>query len=210
MPSPAELIQACAQTDDAEAWRALIARFQRPIGLSIIRVAKQWGAFPKEVVDDLIQETYLKLCTDRGKRLYQFSIEHPSAVEAYMKTVAIRVAHDYFKAHHSQKRGGRATSQMQADPNSLGEASRFGGAENMQREVLLREIDSYLDSNSNHQGKVRDRLIFWLHYKYGLSANSIAAMPAIGLTVKGVESAIVRLTRLVRGRMQLAPFTRSE
>jgi RNA polymerase sigma-70 factor (ECF subfamily) len=41
-------------------------------------------------------------------------------------------------------------------------------------------------------------LIFWLYYQQGMSAKTIASLPAVGLTAKGVESAIFRLTRQVR------------
>jgi RNA polymerase sigma-70 factor (ECF subfamily) len=41
-------------------------------------------------------------------------------------------------------------------------------------------------------------MIFWLYYEQGMTAKAIAALPSINLTSKGVESAISRLTRLVR------------
>ena len=44
----------------------------------------------------------------------------------------------------------------------------------------------------------RDRRIFWLYYRAGLKPAVIARMPGIGLSVKGVESAVFRLTKLVR------------
>jgi RNA polymerase sigma-70 factor (ECF subfamily) len=53
----------------------------------------------------------------------------------------------------------------------------------------------------------RDRTVFWLYYQQGFSAKAIAALPSIGLSEKGVESAILRLTREVRNRLAT---TRSE
>ena len=40
--------------------------------------------------------------------------------------------------------------------------------------------------------------MFWLYYRVGLTANAIAALPSIGLSMKGVESTILRLIRLLR------------
>ena len=47
----------------------------------------------------------------------------------------------------------------------------------------------------------RDRTIFWLYYRQGLTTKAIATLPAIGLTIKGVESTLGRLTKMVRKRM---------
>jgi len=44
----------------------------------------------------------------------------------------------------------------------------------------------------------RDRTIFWLYYRQGLTAKEIGALPSIGLSLKGVESTLHRLTQLVR------------
>ncbi len=48
------------------------------------------------------------------------------------------------------------------------------------------------------QVSVRDRNLFWLYYRQGLTAQAISQIPSIGLSAKGVESAIARLTRLLR------------
>jgi hypothetical protein len=76
--------------------------------------------------------------------------------------------------------------------------------------LLLQEIDQCLQSCAEVPGKRRDRLIFWLHYRQGLSANAISSLPAVGLTVKGVESVIYRLTGLVRGQIAGSPHARRE
>jgi len=44
----------------------------------------------------------------------------------------------------------------------------------------------------------RDRKLFWLHYGQGQSAKAISRIPAMGLSAKGVESALIRLTRLLK------------
>jgi hypothetical protein len=73
-----------------------------------------------------------------------------------------------------------------------------GGQGRIEREILLKQIDRCLEVCSQGPEQERDRLIFWLHYQHGMSAKAIAGLPAVGLTAKGVESALLRLTRIVR------------
>jgi RNA polymerase sigma-70 factor (ECF subfamily) len=194
----AELIQACAEANDGAAWGEFVSRFHRAVSLSIIRTAYQWGGTPQQIVDDLVQETYLKLCTDKCRLLRNFAVLHPDAVPGYIKTIAVNVARDHFKALHSQKRGSGETAQLSEDVEPPAQSGDIGGQAAMEREVLLKQIDRCLETCTEGPDQERDRLIFWLYYQQGMSAKAIAALPAVGLTAKGVESAIFRLTRLVR------------
>ena len=71
----------------------------------------------------------------------------------------------------------------------------------VEREILLREIDEHLAAVTEPAARGRDRQIFWLYYRHGMTARAIALIPGIGLTQKGVESAIQRLTNHVRARL---------
>ena len=195
--SAEELIQACAESNDGAAWEEFVVRFHRPISLSILRIAYQWGGIPQQIVDDLVQETYLKLCADKCRVLLDFAARHPEAVLGYIKTIAVNAAHDHFKALHSQKRGAGETSQL-LDVDPPAKSGDLGGQYAMEREVLLKQVDRCLETCLEGPDQERDRLIFWLHHQQGMSAKAIAALPTVGLTAKGVESAISRLTRLVR------------
>jgi RNA polymerase sigma-70 factor (ECF subfamily) len=110
----------------------------------------------------------------------------------------VNVAHDHFKSLHSQKRGSGEISQLLEDVEPPAQSADMGGQAAMEREVLLKQIDHCLEACSEGPDKERDRLIFWLYYQQGMSAKAIAALPTVGLTAKGVESAIFRLTRLIR------------
>jgi RNA polymerase sigma-70 factor (ECF subfamily) len=193
-----QLISSCADSSDPDAWAEFVSRFQRPISLSIVRAAYQWGQVPRQVVDDLVQETYLKLCADKCRLLRDFAAQHPEAVAGYIKTIAVNVAHDHFKSLHSQKRGSGEAAQSIEDVEPKAQSGSLGGQDAMERAVLLREITQCLETCSAGPDQERDCLIFWLYYEQGMSAKAIATLPAVGLTAKGVESAIFRLTRLVR------------
>jgi RNA polymerase sigma-70 factor, ECF subfamily len=200
-PTPvlvANLIRACADPNNEEAWKQFVAHFHRDISLSVLRVAQRWGAGPKDTVDDLVQDTYLKLCADKCRILSGFAAEHPEAVSAYVRTIAINVAQDHFKARHSQKRGGRTGPQPFGDIEPIAQSASLGGQDAMEREILFRQVDQCLNAFTEGATGDRDRLVFWLYYQQGMTARAIAALPAVGLTAKGVESLISRLTRNVR------------
>jgi RNA polymerase sigma-70 factor (ECF subfamily) len=197
-----ELIRACAEGNDSAAWDEFVSRFQKPISLSIKRTACQWGKDPAQFVDDLLQETYLRLCEDKCRLLLEFSRQHSAdAVLAYIKTIAINVAHDHFKSLHSQKRGAGETDQLHEEFDPAAKSSSFGGAEAMHREVFLQQVHEQLWNCAAGSNQERDCIIFWFYYLQGMSAKAIAALATVKLTAKGVEAVIYRLTRCVREHM---------
>jgi RNA polymerase sigma-70 factor (ECF subfamily) len=194
-----ELIRACAESDNGTAWEEFVARFQKPISLSIKRTACQWGQDPTQCVDDLLQETYLKLCADECRLVLEFARHHSDeAVLGYVKTIAVNLTHDHFKSLHSQKRGAGETDQLYEDFEPAAQGSSFGGAEAMDRGVFLKQVDNQLQNCAAGSHQERDCLIFWFYYLQGMSAKAIAALPTMRLTAKGVEAVIFRLTRCVR------------
>jgi RNA polymerase sigma-70 factor, ECF subfamily len=199
--SERELICACAESNDDAAWDVFVSRFRRPISLSIIRTAYKWGKIPQQVVDDLVQETYLKLCANRCRLLLEFGTQHPEAILGYIKTIAVNITHDHFKALQSQKRGASEIDQMMEGAYPKAEGSALGSQEAMEREVLISQVNQSLESCSQGPDHDRDCTMFWLYYQQGMSAKDISALPTIGLSAKGVESAIFRLTRLVREQL---------
>jgi RNA polymerase sigma-70 factor (ECF subfamily) len=196
--SAEELIRACAESNDEAAWEEFVRRFHRPISLSVLRTLHQLSGVPQQVVEDLVQETYLKLCADRCRLLHRFAVQRPEAISGYIKMIASNVVHDYFKSRRSQKRGAGRAEESLAEIDPTAGCGTLGSTEVIEREILLKEIDQCLGTCVAGPDQERDRLIFWLYYQQGMSSKTIAALPTVGLTAKGVESAILRLTRLVR------------
>jgi len=196
-----ELIRLCAESNDELAWEEFIARFDRAISLSVIRTVRQWGVTESHVVDDLVQETYLKLCAAKCRLLQDFAALHPETIPSYIKTIAINVVHDHFKALHSTKRGSGKLPETLEDIEAPAGTGSLGSSEAIEREVLLQEVGRYLEACTIGPDQERDRLVFWLYYRQGMTAQAIADLPGIALTSKGVESAILRMTRLVRQRL---------
>jgi RNA polymerase sigma-70 factor (ECF subfamily) len=183
----AEIVTACLESNSEAAWIAFVQHFQPLIVASVSRVVRRYGQTSPALIDDLAQETYLRLCKDGCRNLREFESLHDKAIFGYIKVIATSVALDYFRARSTQKRRGEVEEE---GPNLEATSSSSIIEQNM----LLKEFDLHLASTETE----RDRTIFWLYYRQGYTARDIAAIPQFGLTQKGVESCIYRLTRSLR------------
>lgn len=204
--SAAELFRLCFRTQDESAWAEFIRRFHPLIASVVLRVSRHWGESIPQVVEDLVQETYLKLC---ASGLRSFKCVNPAshdAIYGYIKTFTANLVQDHFKAARAAKRGG-STGTMSIDGDVLEtHASHERRTEaTLERKLLLEEIASCLDKAISGANADRDRRIFWLYYRVGLSASAIARLPSIDLNTKGVESTIARITRTLREHLGSGP-----
>jgi len=194
MPS-AELVRLCADSEDPRAWEEFIRRYNPLITIVVLRTCRQWGEYSHQAADDLVQEIYLKLCAEDRRLLRDFRPDHPESFMGYIKVLAANLVHDHFKSARSAKRGaGKAGESL----DSARATAKSGSVPHPERGILLHEIESCLARVAPGQESARDRLIFWLYYRHGLTAQAISALPALSLTTKGVESVILRLVRLLQ------------
>jgi len=171
-------------------WEAFIGAAYSVVASGVIRALTRWCKPDRERVDDLIQETFLKLCADDFQILRQFRSAHPNALAAYLRVIASSVVSDSLRADHAQKRGaGVAVENLDENPNAASDDS----LQRTERRILLAQVDRCLGSQPP-----RDRRIFWLYYRHGLTSRAISAISALKLTASGVDSAIHRLTQIVR------------
>jgi RNA polymerase sigma-70 factor (ECF subfamily) len=198
--SPEELVHACFVSGEESIWSEFVRRFHPVISRVALRVARQWGESSPDVIDDLVQETFLKLCKERGSLLRKFESHHSDAVFAYFGVITANLVRDHFRAAHAIKRGG-ALAAASIDLDHHGEPVSPRSEHSIDRDLLLREVEACLREATRGLQADRDRRIFWLYYRIGIPAGQIALLPGIQLTTKGVESTILRLTRLVRERL---------
>jgi RNA polymerase sigma-70 factor, ECF subfamily len=193
-----DVVCLCAEQPDDEIWEEFIARVGRSISLTIMRTANLWTKPSQSLVEDLVQLTYLKLWEDRCRLLRSFAIQHPEAILGYLKKTAANATHDYFKHTHSQSYGGHMTqiSTSEIDPEAGKET--HGSQEQIAFGVFLKEIDEFLQRCLTGPDQERDRMIFWLYFRQGMSTKEIASIAAIRLSAKGVGSAIERVKHLIR------------
>src|ERR1700761_9745085 len=111
-----ELARICTESGDEDAWREFVHRFQRPIALAVLRTARCWGVHSSALLDDLVQETFLRLCADDCRLLRNFVPREPDSIIGYLKVLAANVAHDKLRNEKALKRGGAFVRQEVSHP----------------------------------------------------------------------------------------------
>jgi RNA polymerase sigma-70 factor (ECF subfamily) len=210
-----QLVRDCLRAGNEAAWEEFLNRFHTLIVTVVSRTARRWNVTTSAMLEDLVQEVYLKLCADHCQSLRDFQGLHPDSLFAYLKVTAANLVQDHFKARRARKRGSGLTDQsldLDDPPDQVGGP---GSREELERTVLLKQINWLLSEEGYSRAH---RALFWLYYRHGYTAAALAAIPAVDLTVKGVESLLSRMTRSVRdrlaatyeGRDPMPAFPRSE
>ena len=196
-----EVICLCAETRDNEAWEEFVARIGKPMGFIIMRTASLWGEHSRTLMEDLLQATYLKLWEGGGRHLRDFALQRPEAIWGYLKRTAANATHDYFKHSHSLSAGGSNPHLSTSDVDPEAGQDAHGSQEQIASSVFLEEIDEHLKRCLTGPDQERDRMIFWLYFRQGMSTKEIASLPAIGLSAKGVGSVIERVKHSIRDQI---------
>jgi RNA polymerase sigma-70 factor, ECF subfamily len=197
---------ACAEGNDDAAWKEFVRRFHPLIAGVVVRVCRQWGESSRHVMDDIIQDVYLKLCADKLYSIRSITPANPSAIFGFVKVCAANLAHDVLKASRAIKRGGDVHfDAIDAEDFRSRSHQSAGNMGDVEKELLFRQILKILDDAITGPNAVRDKRVFWLYYRLGLPASEIAGIPSMELTTKGVESTILRMTRIVRAQLTAKP-----
>jgi len=185
--SPEDLLRECANLRHSQAWERFLSRFNPLIVATVVRTIRRYGFDHAGLSDDLAQEVYLKFSANRAKVLREFKPRYSGAVFGYIRVIAANVVHDHFKS----KAGKCPDRSPSPDDGAARDETEW--------RLVLREIDDLLRKPPTGE---RDRQIFWLYYRQGMSAKEIAALSSLDLSIKGVESVIVRLNQLVRNAFE--------
>ncbi len=198
-----ELARACAQSTDPADWGEFLGRCAPVAALVAGRVARMWqggGAIPS-VVDDIVQEVFLKLCEHDRRILREFRPRGEDSFLGLLRVVTASVANDYFRRHFSQKRGGKVLTMVLDDELTTVVPRAYDKDKDVQRAVLFSQLDHKLRAAPGATAS-RDRTIFWLYYLQGLTADEIADLPGSDLSAKGVESALRRIALWLRKQLE--------
>ena len=190
-----ELLQLCLSTDAEQHWREFVRRTQPLIANVIINTVRRWKQPAPSLVDDLIQDTYVKLFANDRKALRSIKNEHENTIFGYLKVVASNVVRDHFRQPINK-----------ADEIEVSDAVLPPGPDERERRELLdkkEQIQRILAKLSPSETYDRDIAIFWFFYEQGYTAKEISLLPNVGLTVKGAEAVILRLSRYVREKLGL-------
>ena len=209
--SPPELFSVCVRAGDTACWQEFMRRFNPLIARSVLRVAMRYGTSDKSLIDDLVQDTYLKICANECKLLRTFIPQSTESAFGFLKVVATSVAQDFFKSRLAEKRAPESSADS-IEQTSVPPAPEPAGSSlnHTERAVLIDQIDRKLKAIVPAAELQRSRTVFWLYYRSGFTAHAIASLPALGLTTKGVESMLFRLTRVIRGSLSKVADERTE
>jgi RNA polymerase sigma-70 factor, ECF subfamily len=205
--SSAELVRICANSTDERAWAEFIRRFQMVIASTVLRTARQWGEPPRALLDDLVQDTYLKLCENNSRLLAGFRPQHKDSIYGFLKVVATNVVHDHFKSAQAAKRGAGLTEVI-IEPSQIDERTNSSKTfDEVTQNLQLHQIEKILKQVTAGKDQEKKRTIFWLRHRFGLTASEISSIPWIGLTTEGVESVLMRLATMIRGHVMALILT---
>ncbi len=197
--SGTELIEGCLRAD-AVARAEFVTRFQGNIASVLVKMAFRHGRPSQDLLHELKQEVYLKIFAADCKVLRTLrSCEEP-VVAALVQSIAYTVACDYFRKNSALKRGG-AQRMVALDDAANAETFAAGDGENPLLSILFSEIDHALGEVADPSRLRQQRSVFWLYFRHGFTARDIAGLPSCGLSEKGVESLLGRLTKSVRERL---------
>ena len=197
-----ELVRLLLATRDedlrADLWCEFWRRFQPVIARTIRRrILRYTRRVDLDWVDNLVQETFLKIFKDDCKALRNFEFRHENALSCLLKVMAANVVEDDIRKRNSDKVGGGQT--LEDIDNLLQPPSdRSRGVAAMFNNLRMNEIENCLQRRKSEPNFDRDHKIFWLYYRNGFTALEISQLPDIGFkNVKGVESTLLRLIKWV-------------
>lgn len=188
------LLARCLQTGTNEDWQRLTAVLQPLIMGVAYRTASRWQpSVQKELVDDLAQEIFLKLLDQDAKALRRFTPTGPDSLFSFVKVIAANHVFDRMKSRVPRRQGGDSGREALTDNTTSAPNSHFS-----EQRLLVRSIEDALIAVTQGENSSRDRAIFLLHYRHGLTAEAIAKISHFGLSTKGVESTVHRLRASIR------------
>jgi RNA polymerase sigma-70 factor, ECF subfamily len=201
-PGTDDLLERCCNSGgNTGAWEEFVSRYHRLIASVALHTAGRLGDSSSQTVDDLIQETYLKLCHNNFKLLRSFRDRHEGAFLGYIQVVTANVVRDHFKSLRALKRGSDKVRDTPEYFAPVADENSAGSATTIEREVLMRDIQRCLEIFVVGSQRERNCRIFWLYYRAGMTAEAIAALPGMDLHADGVQTIISRITRDLRKRL---------
>ena len=93
-----DLLDRCLSSEDEGLWLAFVRRTQPMMANVIMNTVRRWKEPNPSLVDDLLQEAFLKLFANDRKSLRSIRNAHENTIFGYLRVVAGNVARDYFRS----------------------------------------------------------------------------------------------------------------
>ena len=184
-----ELIQRCLASDQV-VWTEFLRRFERPISMVVIRTLRRRLRPTPTMVEDLVQNTYLKLLDDNCKALRTFKAQHENSIYGYLQVMASNITQDYLRKLDAKKRDSRIEQDIEELPPDL--ISDSSATREAEHRTEIRQVEERLKKITTGT----EQEIFWLYNRWGLTAKEISQI--FQMNIKSVENMLARILRLLR------------
>ncbi len=195
--SASRLARRCAHSGDAPEWEQFVDRVMPEIAVAARRICTLWGDPSPATVNEIVQDVFLKLCEDDRRILREMEDRGNDSFLKLIRVVTASVGTDHFRRIRAEKRGGQAEAVPLEARLEDEELLDFKATEAVEWPALMAQLDGMLRLYPETISE-RDINIFWLYYRQGMTAQAMSKMPGIGLSAKGVESALKRMVRQLR------------
>lgn len=188
-----ELVELCLQGDQ-QAWKEFLRRFQRVIAgvvVNTIRNIHFQMLSDRSLIEDLVEETLLKLCNRDFRALRTFQWQHENSFRGFLKVTSSNVVRDHFRKNH------RVDESLDSDdPGAMPVVTHSPATDTG---ILVQKLVACLERLLSAEADVkRNVAIFLLYYQRGLTAKEISQV--YSLTIKAVENTLLRLVRIAKAR----------
>jgi RNA polymerase sigma-70 factor (ECF subfamily) len=185
-----ELLERCLspQRDEA-AWIEFVRRFRPIIAGVVFNCLNRWKKPHKDLIDDQVHETFIKLMARDYRALREFEFRHENSLRGYLKVIASNVVQDYRRRDHEENE--EALHEAEPDAPEIPDTVDF--VRQTQTRLLLQQMDDFIKVRVSE----KERTIFWMHRRQGFSAREISEVCDLNLKLKEVEYVIWRLTRML-------------
>ena len=184
-----ELIQRCLTTGQA-AWTEFLRRFERPVSMVVIKTLRRRIRPTPTLVEDLVQNIYLKLLDDNCKALRTFKAQHENSIYGYLQVMSSNITQDYLRKLDAKKRDSRVEQDIEELPPDL--IADSSSARQAEHSTQIKEVEDRIKKITTGT----EQEIFWLYNRWGLTAKEISQI--FKMNIKTVENMLARILRLLR------------
>jgi RNA polymerase sigma factor (sigma-70 family) len=200
------LIKRCAEeSDNRLLWSEFYRRFDDYIRLMVTRYCGLKRAAGRNLIEDLTQDTYVRLLKDDCKRLRNYIGKNDGSIYSYLALIVRTAVSEYEKKKNAQKRQHQEKSLYDPVDNEglilidilVNPYAPLPDGKLM-IESLRREVEMLLDEIMTGNEKERDKEIFLYHVYEGLSAQQISER--VSLSPKRIRNIVTMVRRRLKAR----------
>src|SRR5258708_16626839 len=131
-----ELVSYCLDSQDQDGWTEFVRRFQPLIAGVVTKCVFKRPRPKPDLIDDLVQDTFLKLCANDYRALRNFSFKDDHGFFGFLIVVASHLVDDYFRVQNSQKHGS-GQEEDDIDESRMPAPSGFHSTQPVENAILM-------------------------------------------------------------------------